>query len=125
MRKNPDVATLVANWSRKRWAYGDFSVFLLRAKALGSSNIQNAVAKRLKVIGDVAKDMPSELNQKKAEMTWYKISEMIDQLGYESVGLEPVQTWILIMNKLPELKKKIEKIYDKQRIPETLLRRLR
>jgi uncharacterized protein with HEPN domain len=111
------VITLVwVNRSRKRLIYGDFGAFLLRAEeALGGTKVQNAVAERVKAIADAAKDIPSEFKQKSAEVSWYELSEIIDQIASKTLGVQPVQTWILIRSGLPVLKERSGKFMTNRR----------
>ena len=80
---------------------------------LSSSKIQDAVATKLRVIGNAAKEIPSEFKEKNAEVPWYRISEMVDQVAYNSLGVKPVEMWFFIKNELPVLEDKIERIYKK------------
>lgn len=84
-----------------------------REEFLESSKIQDAVAQRIKVIGDAAKEIPSEFKQKNAEVPWYRISETVDQLAYDALGIKPMETWEFIKYELPAFKEKIERIYKK------------
>lgn len=84
-----------------------------REEFLESSQIQEAVAHRLKIISDAAREIPMEFKEKNDGVPWYKITETLDQLAYQSLGIRLVQTWIVVRNDLPMSKEKILKIYEK------------
>ena len=86
---------------------------LTKNKFIKSVPIQDAVIRRLEIIGEATKNLPSLLKNKNADIPWKKIAGLRDVLihGYFSIDLDLV--WKIIKKDLPKLKKQIEKILGK------------
>jgi len=78
-----------------------------------ASQIQDAVIRRLEIIGEAAKNIPEDFRNKHPEIAWKQIAGMRDILihGYFDVNLERV--WTVVNRDLPDLKQKISKILKK------------
>ena len=78
-----------------------------------SVKMQDAIIQRLRVIGEDVMDIPTEFKEKNAEVPWYRLTDIMNQLAYQSIGFKPVDIWIVVNNDLPLLREKISKIYRK------------
>jgi len=78
-----------------------------------ASQVQDAVARRLEIIGEAAKNIPQGFRSKHPKIPWKQIAGMRDILihGYFNVNLERV--WMVVKRDLPDLKPKISKILEK------------
>ena len=74
------------------------------------SQVQDAVMRRLEIIGEAAKKVPEGFRSKYPEIPWKLIAGMRDVLihGYFDVNLERV--WVIVEKDLPDLKRKISRI---------------
>ena len=77
---------------------------------LGSVQLQDAVTRRIEIIGEASKNIPVEIKTKYPDVRWKEISGMRDILVHEYFGIDLELTWRVVTTDLPELKKKILKI---------------
>jgi uncharacterized protein with HEPN domain len=78
-----------------------------------SAKMQDTIVCRLKIIGEDARQIPNDFKEKNAEVPWYRITEIMNQLAYQSIGFKPVDIWVVVKKDLPLLREKILKIYRK------------
>ena len=81
---------------------------------LASVQLQDAVIRRLEIIGEAVKNIPDEIKKKYPEIPWKKIAGMRDILIHKYFGIDLELIWIVVVRDLPELKKKILKIKKKE-----------
>ena len=76
--------------------------------------IQDAVIRRIEIIGEAAKNVSIDFREKYPDIHWKIIAGMRDKLihGYFKVDVERV--WNVIVKDIPALKKQIEDIIDKE-----------
>lgn len=76
------------------------------------SQVQDAVMRRLEIIGEAAKRVPEDFRSRYSDVAWKQIAGMRDVLihGYFGVNLERV--WMVIERDLPDLKRKISRILE-------------
>jgi len=70
----------------------------------------DGVVRNLEIIGEAAKNIPSEVRGKHKEIEWKKISGLRDILIHEYFGVDLDVLWDIIQNKLPDLKKSVLKL---------------
>ena len=73
---------------------------------------QDAVIRRIEIIGEAVKNLPSEFKRKYPKIEWREITGMRDKLIHEYFGVNIDMVWETIKNDLPELKNKISKILE-------------
>ena len=76
------------------------------------SKLQDAVMRRIGIIGEAVKNIPNSFRKKYDEIPWNKIAGMRDIIihAYFKVDLDIV--WSIIKDDLPILKKQIQKVKD-------------
>jgi len=72
--------------------------------------LQEAVIRRLEVIGEAVKNLSDQLKQKHPEVPWREISGMRDILIHEYFEVDLEEVWETAKNDVPEVVKKISVI---------------
>lgn len=72
--------------------------------------IQDAVMRRLEIIGEACKNLEKHFKEKYPKIPWQLINGMRNRLAHEYFGIQEDLVWKTIKQSLPELKKQIAKI---------------
>ena len=76
--------------------------------------IQDAVTRRLEIIGEAVKNLPISFRNKHPKITWKKIAGLRDVLIHEYFGVDIDLIWKIAHKDIPKLKKQIDKIRKEQ-----------
>ncbi len=71
---------------------------------------QDAVMKRLEVIGEAVKNLPTELREENPDIPWKKITATRDILIHHYFGVEMEVVWEIVRKDIIELKFMIESL---------------
>jgi uncharacterized protein with HEPN domain len=77
--------------------------------------VQDAVVRRLEIIGEAAKNIDDEFRSKYPEIPWKKIAGMRDIIAHGYFGVKPERIWDILNENLPELKKQVSSIIKDQK----------
>lgn len=75
--------------------------------------VLDGVVRNLEIIGEAAKNIPSQIRGKYPEIEWKKIAGLRDILAHEYFGIDLEVVWDILENKLPVLKKQVANILKK------------
>ena len=81
-----------------------------KGEFLASPQIQDAVMRRLEIIGEASKNLPAELRDKYSAIPWNEITGMRDVLIHEYFGVDTELVWRTVQKDLPIFKKHVEDI---------------
>jgi len=77
---------------------------------LRSTQIQDAVIRRLEIIGEATKNIPLGWKETHSEVPWRRIAGIRDILIHEYFGIDFDLLWNVVKKDLPDLKQKISRI---------------
>jgi uncharacterized protein with HEPN domain len=75
--------------------------------------LRRAFVRSLEVIGEAVKNLPEEFRASHSEVEWRSIARMRDRLIHGYFGVDYQLVWDVVQEKLPELKRNIQRIIDK------------
>lgn len=88
---------------------------LTKEEFLSSREKQDAVIRRLEVIGEAVKNLSPELKQKHPNVPWRQIAGMRDVLIHEYFGVDLELTWKTVQKDLPLLKQELLSLVETSR----------
>jgi uncharacterized protein with HEPN domain len=74
--------------------------------------VQDAVIRRFEILGEAARNVPSDMRQNHPEVPWHQIANMRNYLihGYHVVDLDV--TWDTVQNDLPVLEQQLRQLLN-------------
>ncbi len=77
-----------------------------------STVIQDAVARRLEIIGEAVKNMPDAFKKQHIKISWKKIAGLRDILIHQYFGVDMGLVWQIAKKDIPKLKKQILNLFE-------------
>jgi uncharacterized protein with HEPN domain len=71
--------------------------------------LQDAVARRLFVVGEAAQNLTEELKDRAPSIDWKNIARLRDKLGHHYWAIELEKVWEIVVSHVPPLRKALEK----------------
>ncbi len=81
-----------------------------RERFLDSTQLQDAVIRRIEIIGEAIKNVPPQMKDRYPDIPWKRIAGMRDILIHEYFGVDLNLTWKVATAELDELRKKMLEI---------------
>lgn len=75
--------------------------------------IQDAVARRLEIIGEAVRNIPDSFRKKHTKIPWKKIAGLRDVLIHEYFGVDMELVWKIANKDISKLKKQISNLLEK------------
>lgn len=72
--------------------------------------IQDAVVRRIEIIGEAIRHLPSDLKKEKADVPWQDIMDMRNKIIHEYFGVDLELVWEVAKKDVPTLKNHVEDI---------------
>ncbi|MGB9798055.1 MAG: DUF86 domain-containing protein [bacterium] len=76
--------------------------------------IQDAVLRRLEIIGEAAKKIDEDFRNKYPRIPWKKITGIRDIIAHEYFGVKLERIWTVLKSDLPALKDEIKSIMEEE-----------
>lgn len=89
-------------------AIEEYTRGLTEAKFLSSRLIQDAVIRRIEIIGEAAKNLDEDFRNKHPDIPWKGMARMRDKIAPEYFGVDFGRVWEVVRKDLPELKRKLK-----------------
>jgi len=90
----------------------DYTHDLLEVEFMDSKETQDAVFRRLEVIGEAVKNIPDDFRKNHPEIPWRKIAGMRDNLIHEYFDVDLPLVWDTVKNSVPKLKEQIVSLLE-------------
>lgn len=72
-----------------------------------NTQVQDAILRRLEIVGEAVKNVPQEVRDKYPEIPWKRIAGIRDVLIHQYFGVSLERTWKVIKEDIIDLKNKI------------------
>jgi uncharacterized protein with HEPN domain len=90
-----------------------YTVRISKEDFLKSEQIQDAVMRRLEIIGEASKKIPATIKAQHPDIPWREMAGMRDILIHEYFGVDLELTWTTVKESLPDLKQQLSAIIGK------------
>jgi uncharacterized protein with HEPN domain len=90
----------------------DNSQTLAYERFVADETLRRAFVRSLEIIGEAVKNLPEEFRISHPEVQWRPIAQMRDRLIHGYFGVDYQLVWDVVCEKLPELKRSIQRIID-------------
>ncbi|MGM0945149.1 MAG: HepT-like ribonuclease domain-containing protein [Bacteroidota bacterium] len=91
-----------------------YTITLNEDAFLANPMVQDAVIRNFEVIGEATKNLSKEFRQKHAEIEWRKIAGLRDKLIHDYIGVDLWAVWALVEKIIPQFKKQVQEIMNKE-----------
>ncbi len=93
----------------------DYTKKQTRENFMKNKIVQDAVFRKIEVIGEAVKNLPGDFTDKYPGVPWKDIVGMRDKLIHHYFGVDLEKVWNVIKDEVPILKKEIHKILEEEK----------
>lgn len=88
----------------------EYSAHLTQSQFHKNRALQDAIIRRLEIIGEAVKNLPTAFKMQHSDIPWRQIAGMRDVLIHEYFAVDLSLTWKVVKQELPLIKKKLFEI---------------
>jgi uncharacterized protein with HEPN domain len=77
---------------------------------LADRKLQDAILRRLEVMGEAVKHLPDEFRERYPDVPWKRLAGLRDILIHEYFGVKMLRVWYMVQTDLPALKRAVQAI---------------
>ena len=92
----------------------EYVINITQEKFYKDIKTQDAIIRRLEIIGEAVKNIPGYFKDKNSDIPWRDISDMRNLMIHNYPGVRLRIIWEVIKDNLPELKEKIIPLYKEE-----------
>ena len=81
-----------------------------RTSFVADKKTQDAVIRKIEIIGEIVKRLPSVIKINAPDIPWKDIAGMRDILIHEYASVDVNETWVVVTSDIPKLRRNIEKL---------------
>ena len=112
MGESRDISVYLEDISESAELVIEYCKAITEEEFYKSTEKQDAVLRRIQIIGDAAKAVPEKDREKWNHIPWKKIAGMRDIVVHEYFGVTLAMVWKVAVKDIPELKEQIDRILD-------------
>ena len=90
----------------------EYSKNLSKENFKGSTELQDAIIRRLEIIGEAARNLPDEFKGNYSDTQWRKIIAARNILAHFYFGVDLNMIWNIFKNDLPKLKEQVKSMLE-------------
>lgn len=90
----------------------EYSDSLSKKEFLKNIEVQDAIIRRLEIIGEAARNLPEEFRNEYSEVAWKKILAARNILAHNYFGIDLNTIWRIVKNDIKPLKEQIKEMLE-------------
>jgi uncharacterized protein with HEPN domain len=95
-------------------AIEEYTQNLAEDEFYSNRQVQDAVVRRLEIIGEAVKNIDDDFRNKYPQIPWKKIAGMRDIIAHEYFGVKLERVWDVLRKDLPDIKQQMLLIMERE-----------